>query len=239
MPNRVRARRVIDIGNDTCLLGFSGRDFVQSAIFDSSSVVAGGVNEVQTITINGVPTGGNYKLGYKGEVTANIAFNAAASAVQTALQALALIGPGGAIVTGSAGGPYTVTFGGRLAARDVDLLYVAANALTGGTSPAPTVAETTKGDATYAGLRVLRSGMPLMLNGAGTMVVPWDGASATTLVGIFDGQRELLPDEYPTIPVYQRGCVFDKDVVQNYSTWTANYNTWATANGCKFASQGH
>jgi hypothetical protein len=116
---------------------------------------------------------------------------------------------------------------------------VASNALTGGTAPAPTVVETTKGDSKFANLYVLLSGLPLMRNGAGDKVVEWDGASAATLVGIFDGQRELLgPEDYPVIPVYNHECVFDAEKVKNYATYTANYNTWAAAHVCQFKYQG-
>lgn len=61
-----------------------------------------------TVTIGGSPTGGTFTLTYAGQTTAGIAYNAAASAVQSALEALSTIGSGNATVTGSSGGPYTV-----------------------------------------------------------------------------------------------------------------------------------
>lgn len=61
-----------------------------------------------TVTIGGSPTGGTFTLTYAGQTTSGIAYNAAASAVQSALEALSTIGSGNATVTGSAGGPYTV-----------------------------------------------------------------------------------------------------------------------------------
>jgi hypothetical protein len=62
----------------------------------------------------GTQSSGNFTLTYGGQTTANIAYNAASSAVQSALQALSGIGTN-ATVSGSAGGPYTVTFSGALA----------------------------------------------------------------------------------------------------------------------------
>lgn len=103
-------------------------------------------NEVQTVTISGTPTGGSFTLDYNGQPTVDIAYNATASAVQTALQNLSNIGSGNVAVTGSAGGPYTVTFQGTLAAANVAQL-TAANNLTGGTSPAVAVATGTQGTA--------------------------------------------------------------------------------------------
>ncbi|WP_082581195.1 phage major capsid protein [Leifsonia sp. Root227] len=65
-------------------------------------------DSVQTVTINGTPTGGTFKLSSGGN-SADLAYNAANTTVQTAIQAW-----GGVYATvtvaGSAGGPYTITF---------------------------------------------------------------------------------------------------------------------------------
>jgi len=92
------------------------------------------IDNSQTVTITGSPTGGTFTLTYKGQTTAGIAFNAAASAVQSALIALSTIGTGNVTVSGSAGGPYTVTFAGTLA-KDTTALTASGAGLTGGTSP--------------------------------------------------------------------------------------------------------
>lgn len=68
------------------------------------------IPEIHTVTIQGVPTGGTFKLTYDGEPTGNIVYNAAAAVVQTALEALPNVEPGDVTVTGAAGGPYTVTW---------------------------------------------------------------------------------------------------------------------------------
>lgn len=64
-------------------------------------------NRVQVATINGTPTGGTFTISYGGNTTAGIAYNAAASTVQTAIRLLP--GLSAATVSGSAGGPYTIT----------------------------------------------------------------------------------------------------------------------------------
>ena len=56
---------------------------------------ATGTAGVQTVTVNGTPTGGTFTLTWNGYTTTAIAYNAAASAVQTALQAL----PHGSTIT--------------------------------------------------------------------------------------------------------------------------------------------
>lgn len=63
---------------------------------------------VQTVTINGTPTGGTFVLSSGGN-SATLAYNAASSTVQTAIQAWGGI-YAGVTVSGSAGGPYTITF---------------------------------------------------------------------------------------------------------------------------------
>ena len=80
---------------------------------------AGQTSEVQTVTITGGPTGGTFTLTFDGETTAAIAYNAAASAVQSALEALSNVNSGDVTCAGGAlpGTPVTVTFGGRFVGR--------------------------------------------------------------------------------------------------------------------------
>jgi hypothetical protein len=109
----------------------------------STNVV--GANEVQTLNITGTPTGGNFTLTFRGQTTSSIAHNAASAAIQTALQALTTIGAGNVTVSGTAPGPFTITFTSALAASNPPLITLASNTLTGGTSPSVTIATTTPG----------------------------------------------------------------------------------------------
>lgn len=102
-------------------------------------------NEVQTVTITGGPTGGTFTLTFSGQTTSAIAYNASASTVQTALAALSTIGSGNVSVSGSNGGPYTVTFTGTLGNKNVAAMTASGAGLTGGTSPSVSVATTTAG----------------------------------------------------------------------------------------------
>lgn len=92
------------------------------------------VDNLQTVTISGTPTGGTFTLTYKGQTTAGIAYNAIASAVQTALAALSTIGTGNVSVTGGPGPatPYVVAMTGSLA-NDTTAMTASAAGLTGGT----------------------------------------------------------------------------------------------------------
>ena len=112
-----------------------------------AAVPAAGTDEVQTVTITGTPTGGTYTLTFSGQTTSGIAFNAAASAVQSALEGLSNINPGDVVCAGGPhpGTPVTVTFGGQYDGQDVSSMTASAAGLTGGTSPAVNVTTTTPG----------------------------------------------------------------------------------------------
>lgn len=113
------------------------------------SVPTAAVNEVQTVTITGSPTGGDFTLTYKGQTSAAIAFDADAATLEGLLEALSTIGTGNVSVSGSAGGPWTVTFQGTLAGRNLPVMTKDETGLTGGTSPDVTVAEQTAGQAQW------------------------------------------------------------------------------------------
>lgn len=104
-----------------------------------------GINEVQTITISGTPTGGTWRARYGGQSTEPLAFDISAANLQTELRALSSIDGAHVAVSGSAGGPYTVTFSGDLGGLDVEMIGVDGTDLTGGTDPDVAVVETTKG----------------------------------------------------------------------------------------------
>ncbi len=112
----------------------------------------GNTSEIQTVTITGTPTGGTFTLTLDGETTAAIAYNAAASAVQTALENLSNVDPGDVTVTGGPGPgtPYSVTFGGARVGANVPQM-TASGSFTGGTSPAVAVTTATGGGAAVAG----------------------------------------------------------------------------------------
>jgi len=118
--------------------------------FFEYSNATNGTNAVYTVTLTGTPAGGGFTLKFTdpdtGQVqeTASIAYNAASSAVTSALTALPGIGSGNVTTSGSAGGPWTITFQGALAAMPITLAF-GTNGLTGGTNPTATVVYTTPG----------------------------------------------------------------------------------------------
>lgn len=118
-------------------------DIPFEALTDGTNQI-NGVSSVQTVSLTGTPTGGTFTLTFRGQTTSTIAYNANAGTVQTALQALSSIGSGNATVTGT--GPWVVTFAGDLALQAVELLIGSGSGLTGGSSPAVSVALTTPGE---------------------------------------------------------------------------------------------
>lgn len=137
-------------------------------------ITSNGVNEVQTVTITGSPTGGTFTLTFSGQTTGPIAYNAAASAVTTALNALSNINPGDVSTSGT--GPYTVTFAGQYANANLPQMTASGASLTGGTSPTVNVATTTQG---AAGTNVIGYQAPAVNvdpNPFGVAVEAWSNA---------------------------------------------------------------
>ncbi len=92
-----------------------------------------GINEVETININPIPTSGSFTLTYSGQTTASLAYNASASDIQTELIALSNIGSSDVSCTG---GPInsatvTVTFQNTLGKTNVSQLTATPSSLTG------------------------------------------------------------------------------------------------------------
>lgn len=96
--------------------------------------LSAGTAEVQTLSKTGTVSGGTFTLTFMGETTATIAYNAANSAVQSALEALPNIAPGDITLGGGPVNttPVTITFGGQYASADVPLIISDSTSLTGG-----------------------------------------------------------------------------------------------------------
>lgn len=111
-------------------------------VYAGTNIVADGpTNEVQTVTITGGPTGGNFKLTYGGQQTGNIAYNATAAHLKAALAALNNLDAAQVDVS-LATNVYTVTF---KVGADVPQMTADGTGLTGGSSPAVAVATSAAG----------------------------------------------------------------------------------------------
>ncbi len=116
------------------------------AIFETSNVyeIGPGTDEVQEITFDAVPDGGDFTLIFDGEETAAIPFGAVAADVQTALNnlnALQDVSVSGDFTVG-----FTVTFELQDGQKPQPLLVEGSNALLDGVNPVViTIQETTPG----------------------------------------------------------------------------------------------
>ena len=135
-----------------------------------------GDSEVQVITLQGGATGGTFTLTFDGQTTSGLAFDISAANLETALEGLSSIGSGNVTVTGDDGGPWTVTFGGTLAATDVSLITGDASSLTGGSVY---IATTTTG-AAGTNEKVSLSISPTPSGGTFTLTVDLGSGDETT-----------------------------------------------------------
>ncbi|WP_164103410.1 dockerin type I domain-containing protein [Candidatus Laterigemmans baculatus] len=182
-------------GNDTIRLISSGGK-LQKVVLEAPNPRSGQTaSEVQRVTLPSGVSGGNFVLGYNGESTAAIASTAGGSDVQAALLALPGLSSGDVSVSGGIGGPYTVTFGGSLANRDIGLLTADGSGLvvTGGPMTASTIREAdptqgTNEEQTIA-LPALTDGgtFTLSFNGSGpSEPLPFDATSSEVLQALAD-----------------------------------------------------
>lgn len=180
-PWQLRGAKIDEIklsggaGKDTKVeITYWGRELVINGIAGTA-----GVAEVQSVVATGA-TAGNFNLTLLGQTTGNIAWNAIASAVQTALQALPSIGPGNVTCTGGPlpTTPVVMTFAGNLAkVGGLPLLVVGGTPLT--TAPAVT-SRTTAG----VGNTPLTDRVPNVIEGWEALLYAdaFGGTAGTTLI---------------------------------------------------------
>lgn len=105
------------------------------------------LNEVQELTVSGTPTGGTLTITYDGDTTSGISFDAAPSAVETAMEALSSIGTGNVVCTGGTlpSGTVSIEYVKDLGQQSLALATADGSGLTGGSTPDATIAEATDG----------------------------------------------------------------------------------------------
>ena len=82
-------------------------------------------NSQQSVTLGGTAAGDTITLNFNGQTRMPSPATLRTVTFKTALQALSTLGAGTCLVSGNAGGPYTVEFQGALAKTDVPLLSAA------------------------------------------------------------------------------------------------------------------
>lgn len=136
-------------------------------------------NEVQVITLEETE-GGTWTAAFLEKVTEALGDEATAEEVEEALEALSTIGEGNVEVSGSAGGPYTVTFKGDLAGQDVAALVVDGENLEGG--KASIEVETTEaGESVRVDIGIYDADLKRLGSNGGEAVAASAGAKAVDL----------------------------------------------------------
>lgn len=148
-----------------------------------------GSADVQTVSITGTPTGGTFPLVFDGQVAAGIPYDATASQVQAALQALSSIGSGNVTCSGGPlpGTAVACTFAGTLATGERPLMLTGSGGLTGGTSPAVSVAHTTRGLPTQT--IALQPGIPVQWGTSSGQDCPFTSDVSSAYVSNTPGQN--------------------------------------------------
>lgn len=239
MPGVVRRSR--SLGDPAVLLGFGGRDKIDSGSLLAASVLPGGTDEVQTVTITGGPTGGGFILTYAGQSTPSQVFNVTSDALETALEALSSIGAGNVTVTGAAGGPYTVTFRRDLGRQDVGSM-TAAHTFTGGTTPAIAVATSVPGSAVDSGRLIVKRGTILtVVPGNVSKLRRYTAQGGEAIAGVLGRTVEFFDQSSASdtdVPFYVGpGCVFNKPAIIDYATYQSAFDTFCAANGNRVGKQ--
>lgn len=161
----------------------SGDGFAKALL--AGQTMGGTVNERQTLTITGTPTGGTFTITAYGETTAPIAYNASAATVLTALLALNAFEPGDLATGGGTlpGTPVTIDFAGAYAATDVPLMTASGALLTGGTTPAAAIAQTTAGADAVTDIPAVPAGA---VHGNVYLDTTWAGLGSTQLLYAYE-----------------------------------------------------
>lgn len=93
-----------------------------------------GASEVQQFQLYGTPTGGTFTVSLDGVTSGAIAYNASNATIQTALEAMSVIGTGNVTVSGSGipANAAVVTFGSGRANQNINQMTIDGSSLTGG-----------------------------------------------------------------------------------------------------------
>lgn len=171
------------------------------AIREVAGAPSNGTTAVFTLTRSGASSG-TFRLGVGTRITGTIAYNADATAVQSAIRALPNVGSGNADVTGTE--PLTITMAGTLVKTDFGPIYVANNSTNGTVS----VAETTPG--VTASHRTAPAGALLVDSTTGNV---YRNRSTTTNspTWTLEGARSFL--QFPI----DLAKIADGDLVTNYT----------------------
>lgn len=194
VPNKGTHRYYSDLTNELA----SGGGYTPGGMtITSMALSVTNTNDVQTLTINGAPTGGSFTLTFTDNTgtsatTTAIVNSPTATQIQSALAALPNIGANNVAVSGT--GPFTITFQQSLGATLLPVLGHT-DSFIGGTNPSVSIAHTTPG-AGNVGLTGANAAWPSATFTAhyGALVDVTPGTAATDpLIGFVDFGVDQAP----------------------------------------------
>jgi autotransporter-associated beta strand protein len=157
---------------------YQGDTLVQNGILsisNSGALGSPGASAIQTVTVTG--TAGTFNLTFNGQTTTDLAYNATAAQVQSALNALSSIGGvNGSVTVMQVNGVYTVTFGGSFTGLNQPALIASASGgdnavvnvlVAGSDGTIVSAGATLQMQADTSGNGIVVSNEPLTLTGAG------------------------------------------------------------------------
>lgn len=166
-------------GQDVDLLGFTKYFGTLTVSYGVSEEVKGGVtaNEVQRLWFVTAPTGGTYSMTFSAVTSTNIAHNANAPTIQSALEGISTIGTSNIAVTDSTLGGFAITFKGALKWAPQPELSATTTALVLPT-PAPYSWVNTQGK---PGTDAIQFFAATTTPNAGTFSLTFDGSTTSSL----------------------------------------------------------
>lgn len=163
---------------------------------DAAVTLVAGVDEVQKLLFSAVPTAGSWRLNWRGQDTVNLAFGAAAAAVQAALTALPF--GAGITVSGDYTAGFTVTFAGAAGKQEQPAILIDSNTLVAG-GPAVTITVQTLTEGVNQGqVNATAQSTGPTLAPAGTLtVIETPVAGLNAVINLVDAQagQDLETDE--------------------------------------------
>ena len=163
-----------------------------------------GTSELQAVSVTA--TGGTYTLTFDGQTTAAIAFDATATQLDAALEALPNIGSGDVTVAPPSAGTYNVTFANVLARQNVPEMTADSTNLTGGTASVSTTTpgETPTTTATFDGVPIdVNVAFPAAGDGPFPLLI-WGHGYGGSKIG-FGSMKQYTDRGYAVFSMTDRG----------------------------------
>lgn len=195
------------------------------------------LNDVQTLTVSGTPTGGSFTVQFNGVVSGAIAFNSTVVQTQAVLDAMVNYpGAGNILVSGGTlpGATQVFTSVNSMAGRNQPVWIMYSNSLTGGAAPTATFVHTTPGVSVGGGWGAYLSG-----NADGTQTAKAILKFATTVdpFGNHISGGGDWSSKQRSAPAYFKGYFKTKDMVGIDAAGCANLGRVVRGNTAALANE--